>query len=165
MSYEEWSSPDEVFSSDSCLSGCGGFWKGAYFHSVFPEEILSQSFHISALEILSIIVCLRLWGQFFKGLKIIVFCDNEAVCTVINTGRTKCKILQEFLREICFLAAIYEFELKTVHLTSKENRICDDLSRWHENVKHKLSFFELTKNYNLIEYFVEKKHFQLLNNW
>lgn len=165
MSYEEWSSPDEIFSSDSCLSGCGGFWKGAYFHSVFPEEIMQNNWHISALEMLSIIVCLRLWGSYFKGLKIIVFCDNEAVCTVINTGKTKCEILQEFLREICFLAAVYEFELRTVHLTSSENRICDHLSRWHEDVKHSLSFLDLTKSFHLKEYYADEGHFKLLNNW
>ena len=39
MILEEWSNPDEIFSSDSCLSGCGGFWLGNYFHTNFPDVI------------------------------------------------------------------------------------------------------------------------------
>ena len=57
MSGEAWSGADEVFSSDSCLTGCGGFWKGKYFHSIFPEFILKQKMHIAGLEMLSLVVC------------------------------------------------------------------------------------------------------------
>ena len=68
MEFENWSKPDAIFSSDSCLTGCGGFWNGCYFHAEFPEIILEQSLHIGALEIISIMVCLKLWGRYFKGL-------------------------------------------------------------------------------------------------
>lgn len=64
---EEWSEPDDIFSSDSCLTACGGFWQGKCFHVKFPNNILSQKFHINILEMLAIIICLRLWGIFFKG--------------------------------------------------------------------------------------------------
>ena len=88
--YKEWSFPDAVFSLDSCLQGCGGFWKGVWFivrkrakirnrysqaphltqningkvtssqfHSQLPREIMEKNLHCTALEVLSIIVCLR----------------------------------------------------------------------------------------------------------
>ena len=31
MLYEEWCNPDERFSSDACLTGCGGFSNGFFF--------------------------------------------------------------------------------------------------------------------------------------
>lgn len=34
MEYENWSEPDAMFSSDSCLTACGGFWNGCYFHAI-----------------------------------------------------------------------------------------------------------------------------------
>ena len=105
MEYENWSTPDSIFSSDSCLSGCGGFWNGCYFHATFPESIMKQGFHISVLEILSIIICLKLWGKHFKGQRIIVFCDNLNVCQLLNQGNSKSEILQRSLREVCYLAA------------------------------------------------------------
>ncbi|XP_078582514.1 uncharacterized protein LOC144865570 [Branchiostoma floridae x Branchiostoma japonicum] len=38
-----WSDADAVFSSDACLSGCGGFCNtsGEYFHATFPPNLLS----------------------------------------------------------------------------------------------------------------------------
>ena len=59
MEYENWSKPGAIFSSDRSLTACGGFWKGCYFHAEFPESILRHEFHISALEIFSIIICLK----------------------------------------------------------------------------------------------------------
>ena len=88
MEFENWSKPDAIFSWDSCLTGCGGFWNGCYFHAEFPEIILEQSLHIGALEIISIMVCLKLWGRYFKGLRIVVFCDNKSVCQIINSGKS-----------------------------------------------------------------------------
>ena len=59
MEYKNWSKPGAIFSSDSSLTACGGFWKGCYFHAEFPESILRHEFHISALEIFLIIICLK----------------------------------------------------------------------------------------------------------
>ena len=84
---------------------------------------------------------------------------------VINTGRSRCEILQAFLREICFLAAIFEFEIRAKHLEAVNNRIADHLSRWHFDISHEQSFLKLTSEFNLIEYPVEDHHFKLLNDW
>ena len=69
-----------MFSSDSCLQGCGGFWKGAFF-SQFPREIMEKNLHITALEFLSKIV-----GKNFRGQRLLVLCDNMSACQIINTG-------------------------------------------------------------------------------
>ena len=143
MLYEEWCQPDSIFSSDSCLLGCGGFWQGSYFHTNFPDFILERNLNINVLEMLSIIVCLKLWGKYFKSKRIQIFCDNEAVCQVISSGRAKCELLQSGLREIAYLAAILEFEIKTVHLDSKTNRISDLLSRFHLDPKNESQFFSV----------------------
>ena len=81
MLYEEWCSPDSVFSSDSCLQGCGGFWGGKYFHSDFPSDFEQRGYSINILEMFAIIVCLKLCGnfsrerefKFFMIMKVFVF--------------------------------------------------------------------------------------------
>ena len=98
----------------------------------FPESILQRKYHITILEMLSVIICQRLWKLYFRGKRIQVFCDNMAVCTVINSGRSRCEILQNCLRELTFLAAIVECEIRAVYLDSKSNRISDHLSRWDQ---------------------------------
>ena len=50
MPWNEWSQPDEVVSTDACLSGCSGWVHGEFFHAQFPANILTQNF------------ALRLWG-------------------------------------------------------------------------------------------------------
>ena len=112
MEYESWSEPDAICSSDSCLTACGGFWNGRYFHAKFPDSILNQSFDISVLEMIAIIITLKLRGQYFKGQRKVIFCDNKSVCRVISTGKSRSEPLQDCVREICYLAACNQFEIK-----------------------------------------------------
>ena len=140
------------------------YWeRGLLSQSIFKGDI--GEIHITALEVLSILVCLRLWRNFFRGQWILVFCDIMAACQVINTGRSRCDILQTLLKEICFLAAIFEFEIRAKLLEAINNRIADHLFRWHFYIRHEQSFLKLTSEFNLIEYPVEDHHFKLLNDW
>ena len=126
-----WSAPDEVFATDACLSGCGGLSSTEYFHSPFPSFVSSICSAIHHLELLTVMVAVRLWGQRWHGRRIQLFCDNEAVVSVINTGRTRDIVLATCLREIWLQSAQGEFELRAVHLSSQANRTADHLSRWH----------------------------------
>lgn len=165
MLYEEWCKPDEICSSDACLNGCGGFWLGRYFHATFPKHFCKKKYSITILEMFAVIVCLKLWGIHFKGKKIQMYCDNQSVCQVINSGKAKCEMLQECLREIAFLAAVNEFQVRMVHLSSETNRISDNLSRWDLDASHRLRFFELVNAYNLTEYEVSDTHFNFNHTW
>ena len=165
MLYEEWCFPDTIFSSDACLQGLGGFWDGKYFHAKFPSEFTEKKYSINVLEMFAIIVCLKLWGKFYKGKKIQIFCDNESVCYCLNTGRSKHAILQSCLREVAFLAAIHEFQIKAVHLSSCSNRVADILSRWESKLCHRDQFFELTKEFVLEECVVSDSMFNFENLW
>ncbi|MES9902603.1 MAG: hypothetical protein ABW168_07960 [Sedimenticola sp.] len=131
MSLSDWSAPDSIISTDACLTGCGGFFGNKYFHVVFPELVDGQKWHINALELLAIVIALKLWGSQLNGKKVIMLCDNLSSCTVINKGSTRCDFLQSCLREICFLAALHEFEIRAKHISGVDNRVADYLSRWH----------------------------------
>ena len=126
----QWTSPDEVFSTDACLAGCGGVCDGQYFHAGFPPFISQQTLNISSLELLTIVVALKLWGARWAGLRITVRCDNEAAVTVVNTGRCRNPFMNSCLREICYFAALYEFEVRAVHVPGVSNHLADLLSRW-----------------------------------
>ena len=69
---------------------------------------MNKKFNINLLEMMSIILCLKLLGKSCTGKRIQIFCDNMAVCQVINSGEAKCEILHNGLREIAFLTAFYE---------------------------------------------------------
>ena len=163
--YEEWSEPDAICSSDACLRSCGGFSDGRYFHTCFPESFLANKYNICILEMFAVIVCLKLWGHGFKGKKIQMFCDNQAVCNVVNAGKAKCPVLQDCLREIAFLAAIHEFQIRMVHISSESNRISDHLSRIELDSSHLTKFLELVDPSRVTEYKVLPEHFQFSHSW
>jgi hypothetical protein len=76
MMKEEWSKPDGIFTSDACLSGCGGMFKEQFFYVEFPHSILDEHLHINALKMLAVIACLKMWGTKYKEKRILIKCDN-----------------------------------------------------------------------------------------
>ena len=125
----QWSSPGEVFSTDECLTGCGGLCGDQYFYAVFPSLVVQQTLDINCLELLTITVALKLWGSRWYSLRLLVRCDDAVAVTVLNTGRCGNSFLNSFLRELCYLAAIHEFEVRAVHVPGVSNCYADLLSR------------------------------------
>ncbi|CAC5366108.1 unnamed protein product [Mytilus coruscus] len=146
LNLQEWTEPDEYMASDACLVGCGGVSNGQFFHCVFPDFIVQQNLHINALELLSVIVCLKLWGQ--KGRKICIQCDNMVSVQVINQGKSRSRFLQACLREICFICAIKECELRAIHIDGIDNRLPDMLSRWSLSDIYPIQFYKSIEGRN-----------------
>ena len=86
MDLQDWSNADQFLSCDSCLQGAGAWFDGKYFHCKFPSFILSQNLHINALELLTVVVALKLWGKFLSGRKIVINCNNSGWCSMLNRG-------------------------------------------------------------------------------
>ncbi|CAC5377988.1 unnamed protein product [Mytilus coruscus] len=126
----DWSSPDCVLFCDSTLVGCGGICNGRYFHTVFPAFIRRKQLHINALELLCGMECLKVWASVLDGSKIVIYYDNSSSVTVLNSGACRNAFMQSCLREICFLTASHEFQVKGRHLSGEANRVADMLSRW-----------------------------------
>ena len=166
IDYGEWSSVDAIFSCDSCLTGCGAVCGSSFFHCPFPNSIMEQNLSISCLEMLTVVVFLKTWCSKFSRKKIVIYCDNLATCIVINSGKAKCSFLQQCLREICFLASIHEFEVKTVHLDSESNRLADCLSRWHLSSKYQHEFLNLAFMHSITEEVIVKTDFfRFVHDW
>ena len=125
-----WAEPDVTFSTDSCLTGCGGIRCHEYFHASFPTFIRDQKLPIHKLEMLAVLVGVRLWGKNCEGQKIRIYCDNDAVVQVINSSKTRDSFMGTCLRELWFEVAKYHFQLRAIHLPGEDNRIADWLSRW-----------------------------------
>ena len=154
--------PDDEFATDSCLTCCGAVSGREYFHAVFPPFIQDLQLHINALELLTIVISLRIWGHKFKGKRLVVHCDNLSSCLVLNKGSTRCSFMQACLREICFLAAVGEFELKAKHKEGVNNRLPDLLSRWDLDAKYSREFLKIFVG---IEVFVNHDVIKIQERW
>ena len=115
-----WSEPDITFSTDSCLVGCGGLCGLQYFHYSYPKRILDQGMPIHDLEMLAVILAVRVWGKNFAGMRVQIYCDNEAVVQVINSSKTRDPFLGSCLRELWLVVSKYGFELRAIHLPGEE---------------------------------------------
>ena len=69
------------------------------------------------------------------------------------------------MREVCYLGAINQFEIKTQFLTSEENRISDWLSRWHLDNSNPYIFLKLTEDFELQEFKITDQLFSFINDW
>ena len=144
------SEPDAVLQSDSCLTGCGAITgQGCYFHAEFPPFITNQHLSITCLELLAIVVSCKLWGHQWARYKLVVQCDNQAVCSSVNSNKSKHPFIQAALRELWFLEAKHDFTLRCIHIPGIENTAADHLSRWHMSPSHQQQFDALTAHRNL----------------
>ena len=167
MALESWSRPDEIFATDACLIGCGGWYceKQEYFHAEFPAFIANMELSINALELLTIVVAAKVWGRYWRGRRIVVHCDNEVSVTVMNTGRAHNTFLQSCLRELEFAAAKGEFEIRGNHIPGIENRIPDALSRWQDGAYYREQFRAQVRGLDVREMFVYEGLFEFVHDW
>lgn len=137
MLEEWWRKPDSVIATDACLTGGGGTLELSkeYFHVSLPEWVREEAGHINALEMWVLVVALKLWGHLCSGMRIKVLCDNEVTVWVINSGRSRDKVMLQLLRELCYWCVKFECQIRAVHLPGQENRGPDCLSRWAEEKK------------------------------
>ena len=118
----QFSACDSVLATDSCLTGMGAMTsKGHYCHALFPEAISKLKLHISALELLVIVVACRLWGHLWPRSKLVVRCDNEAACHAVNNGRSCCPFMQAALRNLWLVEAQHSFTLRCIHIAGIDN--------------------------------------------
>ena len=164
MAVENWSKPDSVMACDACLPGAGGVCDSQVFHCVFHKFVADQNLHINALELLTIMVCVKLWSRRWRGLRIQINCDNQSSVLALNSGHCKDVLMQSCLREILYVAAVHEFEVRGVHIPGITNRLPDLLSRW-DVVGNRVRFAELTKGEKVDFVSVSDKLFRFTHTW
>ena len=72
---------------EACLSGLGGRWENFVYFLAIPKNY--QNLTIVHLEMVNIILALRVFGPMWKGKKITIKCDNDAVVKVLSHGRAR----------------------------------------------------------------------------
>lgn len=141
------------FSTDACLQGGGATCQTQCISFVFPDCISLQSLHINALELFTIVVALKHWAPQLQGRKFIVACDNSAAVTVISSNASKDPFMQRCLRQLWFTSALFDFEVRALHVPGKHNQFADCLSRWHSDPSARDSFYRFCSDFNQVFYF------------
>ena len=134
---------DQLIATDSCLVGIGGTCGDRYFHMTLPEWVRQvENVNIAHFELWAILVAIRLWKNYITGHRFVVGCNNQAVATIINTGRAKNGLLQTLLRELTFEVAMAQAEIYAKFVPGWENLLPDILSRWTLNDEYRRKFLQ-----------------------
>ena len=59
-----------------------------------------------------------------------IHCDNQAVVSVLNTGRSRDVLLSKIARNIFMWLSACNIDFQVVHVPGKSNTVTDLLSRW-----------------------------------
>ena len=117
-----------VLTSDASGSwGCGAWCGTEWFKLQWDDQ--SQHLQIAIKELVPIMIALFLWGQKWKGHKVLARCDNEAVVVVLNKRYSKDPHLAHMIRTLFFVEAHFQFQLKAAHIPGSHNTLADLLSR------------------------------------
>ena len=137
--------PDSIVSSDACLTGIGGMLEeGEYYYRRLPSWLVNDN--IAHLEMWAIIISLKVWGEKLSGKRIVMKCDNEAMVSVLNTGKARDKFLQAAMREVVYLLARFQVELRCQFIRGLDNQKPDLLSRWYEGGVYHRGFHALSRD-------------------
>lgn len=127
---QDWTTGDGWAATDSCLTGVGGVLGDQCYRAWVPLELQENvEWTIAHLEFLSILVLVQVFKEEPKGRRMKLWCNNQAVVLVINTGRAKDKLLQQCLRCLYYLLIQMDCLVRMHYIPSKENKISDALSR------------------------------------
>ena len=126
---------------DACLEGLGVICTNQVYSIKIPKNF--ENYSIVHLEMLNILVALRVWCRQWAASKILLKCDNRAVVSVLNSGKTLDLTLGAMAQNIAMILAIKDIELQVIHILGSDNKIADLLSRWYitENPTEKLHKF------------------------
>ena len=113
---------------DACLTGFGGRSGNYVYH--LPILRGFRNLTIVHLEMVNILLAIRTFKPHWASKKILIQCDNEAVVTVLRSGKTRDPYLTACARNIWYTAAAADIDLQYVHIRGVNNRIADVLSRW-----------------------------------
>ena len=120
---------------DACLEGLGAIYNNQVYAVSLPKGYMNMD--IAHLEMLNILLALRSWAPQWATKTILVRCDNEAVVTILKSGKTKDPTLAAICRNISMETAKADIRLNTVHIPGKLNVIADSLSRFHISQAHR----------------------------
>ena len=126
---------------DASLQGLGARWGHQVYAIVIPKGY--KDFTIVHLEMLNILVAMRIWASQWQGKAVKIFCDNAAVVSVLNSGKTRDMTLAASARNIIMETAEADIFLRTTHIMGKVNEIADSLSRWSLGVQYQQKFCQL----------------------
>ena len=105
---------------------CGPEWTVGQWDEQF---CIAKQPSIEYLDLFGVTVVVLNWLKLFKNMRIVLFCDNEAVMSMINNSSSKCKNCMVLVRMIVLESLVYNTRVFARYVKSKDNEKADAISR------------------------------------
>ena len=87
--------------------------------------------NIAYIEMINILVAPKVWHVQWTGTRVLIKCDNQAVVSVLSTGKTCDSTMAKYARNIFLWLSACNIDIMVVHIPGKMNPVSDLLSRWN----------------------------------
>lgn len=152
--------------TDACLEGIGAVLKDECIRVRIPESYRHRTgWTIVHFEFLALIISVQVWRQWARQKRFRVFCDNQAVVSVVNTGRSKDPELQRLLRWLCYLLTVNDCMIRLRYIETNQNKIADTLSRSCLNHREQQKCTQLIQEKCLVERVVDPVYWHAFDGW
>ncbi|CAG2248201.1 unnamed protein product [Mytilus edulis] len=127
------SKPVTCLQTDACLHGGAGYYEGDFFYVNWDTDLPNfKNYHINIKETMSIVLSAMRWGHLWANKRVVVSTDNMTTKCIINKGSSRNKTLMTQLRELFWLSATHNFDIRAKFISGRNNVIADAASRLHE---------------------------------
>ncbi|XP_071109378.1 uncharacterized protein [Haliotis cracherodii] len=122
----------QLFSDAAGGAGFGAYMQGKWFNGAWPPRWVTDGTtrDLTLLELFPITLAIQIWGKQLANKKVLFYCDNQAVVTIINKQSTKAPRVMSLLRRLILQCLRYNIMFKAKYVCSTANTIADALSRF-----------------------------------
>ena len=149
--------PLTSFSTDASLEGFGMVWGTRALAGLFPLEF--EDMDITKKEMVTVMAAVKHWFKDLANSKVLIYVDNQACVALLNYGISKSPFLATCLREIQFVLAKFNIELRSEYIPSKMNCLADLCSRAFSNDVHFYNFNKCLSEGTFMLDYIHYEHF------
>ena len=97
--------------------------------SALGSNLSGQKKHIAFKELFAILLACAVWGRQWQLKRVRCWSDNQAAVQGMTSRCCRNPTFMHLLHGLFFMEAHSQFELVASHISGKDNRLADDLSR------------------------------------
>ena len=174
VSFNQRSQPNTIVYTDASLTAAASYCNGDFaYHSWsadFPG-IIPQPIFIK--ELAAVLLAFHRWAPTWHNESVLIQTDNSATKWAIRKGLSKNIIANSMLKELLWIAALFNITIETSYISTKDNVIADALSRMHDqrfltkliSLLWEADIDISSEHFNFLNHMTVNSYVFLQNNW
>ena len=112
--------------------GYGGILGRKWFQGRWEthQQLSAPGISIAWQELFALVVACHIWGDEFAHKRIVFYCDNASVVSIVNSKRSHIPRVMDLVRHLTLLTLKHNFYPRAKHIEGKRNDMADSLSRF-----------------------------------